>query len=111
MAKIRLGAKHGKNSSWQEYARVLDNGDEFTTSGAMEGVKNPSPNDYGRLSQEWRKSFGGADYAVFSYATPIAWRTAGRWVIPADGYSTTTTAHQNKIRTAVGSFTEYTDSL
>lgn len=108
MAKIKLGAGYGKNSAWWDYAAVLEAGEEFTTSGALEGGPCPGGVEAwsrGRLAAEWYESVARADYVVWSYATPIAWRIPGEgWVIPDDGYSVTTTRHQNKIRTAVGSF-------
>lgn len=41
-----------------------------------------------------------ADYLVYSDATPIAWCIGGRWVIPCESYSATTTRHQNIVRSA-----------
>jgi hypothetical protein len=43
------------------------------------------------------------DYTVFSYSTPIAWRTTqGHWEVPRMDYSRTTQRHQSAIRRALG---------
>ena len=43
------------------------------------------------------------DYTVFSYSTPIAWRTTqGHWEVPRMDYSRTTQRHQRAIRGALG---------
>ena len=36
-------------------------------------------------------------YVVWSYRTPIAWYTNGKWVKPNVRYSTTTSKHQGKV--------------
>lgn len=74
----------------------------FTTSGALSG-RTPhgeafGPWDSGRLPGEHVDSFRRATYAVFSYATPIAWVTDGAWVIPETRYSVTTSRHQSAAR-------------
>lgn len=56
---------------------------------------------YGKLPSEHYESVKHADYVVWSYATPIAWVTYGIWHMPDKFYSSTTTQHQNKIRTAL----------
>lgn len=50
----------------------------------------------GDLPEKYRKQFDKADYAVWSYETPIAWveRESGLIVIPPVRYSNTTTQHQ-----------------
>jgi hypothetical protein len=43
------------------------------------------------------------DYTVYSYNTPIAWRTTqGHWEVPRINYSRTTQRHQSAIRRALG---------
>ena len=43
------------------------------------------------------------DYTVYSYSTPIAWRsTEGHWEVPNIRYSPTTSNHQTQIRRALG---------
>lgn len=87
-------------------ARYVVNRDPFKTHGALEG-RTPygetfGPWDDGRLPQEFRDSFTSADYAVFSYATPIAWHVPDfGWVMPETRYSLTTTRHQSTLRYAL----------
>jgi hypothetical protein len=74
----------------------------FTTSGAL-SARTPygetfGPWDSGRLPREHVESFQRATYAVFSYATPIAWVTDGAWFIPGTRYSLTTSRHQSTAR-------------
>ena len=45
---------------------------------------------------------GRADYIVYSYATPIAWRyTNGEWHLSNQRHSVTTSKHQSRVRRAV----------
>lgn len=106
---IKLGAKHGRNSSFHRYADVLDTGSAFMTSGALRGGPwsgggyGLSGWDAGRLPREWWEDVSRADYIVWSYDTPIAWRIPGEgWVVPDVSYSVTTSCHQGKIRAALG---------
>ena len=74
----------------------------FTTSGALSGRaphgQHFGPWESGRLPREHVDSFQRATYAVFSYATPIAWVADGQWVIPATRYSVTTSRYQSAAR-------------
>ena len=47
------------------------------------------------------------DYVIYSYATPIAWRYAetGKWFVPSDRYSVTTSKQQGRVSTALHSVT------
>lgn len=53
----------------------------------------------------WREDKDATVYAVWSYDTPVAWRTyrngRARWVVPAVRYSMTTSRQQTKILTAL----------
>jgi len=80
----------------------IRNGDEFKTHGAMEGRETLGRWDSGRLPGEFVDSFLTADYAVYSYATPIAWHVPDfGWVMPETRYSLTTTRHQSTVRYAL----------
>src|SRR5687768_6782689 len=100
MAITRLGM-HGENSSFHDYARVLEAGEPFKTSGSLSGEPvngGPSGMGAGRLDPKWYPSIGRADYVVWSYGTPIAWRIPGEgWTVPDDSYSVTTSRQQGKI--------------
>ena len=61
--------------------------------------------DAGRLPRQLSPSFRNleTDYTVYSYSTPIAWRTTqGHWEVPRIDYSRTTQRHQSAIRRALG---------
>lgn len=78
------------------------NRDPFKTRGALEGRETFGRWDSGRLPSEFVDSFVSADYAVFSYATPIAWHVPEfGWVMPETRYSLTTTRHQSTVRYAL----------
>jgi len=58
----------------------------------------------GWLPQNWAQRMwtDRPTYVVWSYATPIGWRTHdGVWRVPRIFYSRTTSAHQGALRTAV----------
>jgi hypothetical protein len=73
----------------------------------------------GQLPDEWRAVWHNQeiDYVIYSYGTPIAWRTreahygnngltySHRWVVPDVRYSVTTSKHQGKVRTALSQIT------
>lgn len=115
---VTLGARSGDKSGWEHYARTLDAGLPFRTSGDFCGAPvRPGTTDIGRLDTEWRASVDRADYIVWSWWTPIAWRIPGEgWVIPAAGTfgqnveTMSTVRHINKIRTAVGSLGGYRET-
>jgi len=78
-------------------------------SGAMHGARASHYNSAGRLDGLARSAYLAADYRgelayiIYSYATPIAWRTSdGSWFLPTDSYSVTTSRHQTLIRVALG---------
>ena len=89
-------------------ARAFKNGEDFTTSGALKGVANPLWVYPGRMSNSDGAAAHaahyliGIDYVIYSYDTPIAYRTNdGKWAIPDAKYSVTTSKHQSTIRYAV----------
>ena len=67
------------------------------------GIASP-PYSLGRLPRELSPNLRNleTDYTVFSYSTPIAWRTTqGHWEVPRINYSRTTQRHQSAIRRAL----------
>jgi hypothetical protein len=71
----------------------------FKTGGALSGQNRNSgfAPSKGRLPEEYWESVNGADYIVYSYATPIAWWAEGKgWERPEVYYSNTTSHHQGK---------------
>lgn len=72
---------------------------DFKTSGALRGSATRDSyglrvGSYGRLLPDFGDSYRRATYVVWSYDTPIAWVTDGKWVKPALKYSPTTSRHQ-----------------
>lgn len=98
---------------WWEFSPYVLGREAFKTHGALraEGPQMPGYWTEGELPREFYASLARADYVVYSYRTPIAWHLRGdyaaeaghTWVVPAVKYTVTTTAHQNKIRTVLGS--------
>lgn len=88
---------------WQAIAKALANGDNFKTHGSLTGESGPFNNwRSGQLPSEHVDDFVSSAYAVFSYATPIAWkRPDGTWVQPRLRYSLTTTRQQGTVATAI----------
>ena len=90
-------------------ARALQNGESFTTSGALKGEAYPSWVGTGRMERDETNDMYatqnvlGIDYVVYSYGTPIAYRAedTGEWTVPDAKYSVTTSKHQSTIRYAV----------
>jgi hypothetical protein len=105
MAEIKLTTR----DSFADFAAVMKARKPFRTSGALFG--GPCSPNYrpgvGILPEEWQERLRATsvDYVVYSYATPIAWHDAytGEWIVPDVKYSTTTSKHQGKIRSAVNS--------
>lgn len=71
--------------------------ESFSTHGAMYGERSPSKYVTGRLPAEYVESFRAAEYALYSYGTPIAWYGPSGWTFPPEKYSVTTSRHQSKI--------------
>lgn len=89
-------------------ARAIRQGEDFATSGALKGIANPwwvnsgYMRDSDSAAMYAARDNAGIDYVIYSYATPIAYRTAdGQWTIPDAKYSVTTSKHQSTIRYAV----------
>jgi len=83
---------------------ALAHRDPFTTHGALSAA-GFAAHQTGRLPREWAARYRsdaaspGVIYTATSYAAPIAWvRQAGQVVIPDEGYSATTSRHQNFCR-------------
>lgn len=83
---------------------------EFNCNGTVFGSNRPifngggwsHPTSVGMLPVEYHQAFETASaatdfYAVYSYATPIAWHSNGQWTIPPVKYSVTTSRHQGRL--------------
>lgn len=107
--------KNHKPDSTTDYAKVIAKNLPFEAS-ALRGYPNPgipamlmySPHPvYGQLPRDhkdyakWTEDLTHADYVIFSYYTPIAWRNEGTWTAPDVKYSRTTTGHQSIVKGAL----------
>lgn len=74
----------------------------FETHGALCGTTSGAYNaSGGRLEgpdfDRFKADYQSIDYAVWSYATPIAWHTPSGWHKVAQRFSVTTSKHQGKL--------------
>jgi hypothetical protein len=86
-----------------QFAALLLAGQEFNTHGNLRarrgfcGLGAYVPFDDVEVDELHR-----AQYVVYSYDTPIAWRTnRGAWVLNQTRYGATTSKHQGKIFSAI----------
>lgn len=101
MSKVKRLTIIGPRERMVGWSDAIPNREEFTTStGSLRGTKR-----YEGLGQLWvyRDDLyhNGAEYFVYSYATPIAWYRGGVWCVPDVKYSNTTTRHQGQVRMAL----------
>jgi hypothetical protein len=96
-----------KQMNQRDAIHYIATGQEFKAS-ALSGVNaNTSgiQGAYGRLDPEEFARFKAVesqvDYAVYSYGTPIAWRTASGWYVVEQKFSVTTSKHQTYVRRAI----------
>lgn len=98
---MRLATRPSRHQSYSEFIEqwttALGSETEITSASAL--TATPHPFGTGVLAREHHESYRSARYAVYSYATPIAWLDeSGDWYMPMDKYSQTTTGHQSHIR-------------
>jgi len=90
------------NGLWTQFTDPLLKGEDFVTHGTLRGYETAGSPFSGRLDASWHPFFENVDYVVYSYSTPIAWRSAdGVWFMPDDRYSVTTSKQQGRISTAL----------
>jgi len=98
-----LYRKHGNDrTSTSTLADWLTYPGEMFTNATGSFYGHPGPSGVGTLPREWREKFtrdnARITYAVYSYATPIAWRLDNdTWIMPRVQYSATTSQHQGAI--------------
>lgn len=98
-----------RTDGWWVLRDILSTLEPFTTpTGSLYGERSQYvTSNYGRLEEPyygWLKQAVDQrqlEYVIYSYATPIAWRSNGVWTVPDVSYSLTTTKQQNKVRVAV----------
>jgi hypothetical protein len=85
---------------------IATNG-QFTASSLSGSSFKKYTVDAGRLNAEEYAKLNEAThgeewvYVVFSYGTPIAWRTNEAWYVVEQKFSVTTSKHQNLVRRAI----------
>lgn len=96
MTKVHKATKTTAN---QFISKRLD----FKTGGSLKGENRtpgyPASSGYleSKTDRETVERFHNSNYAVWSYATPIAWWTEGvGWERPEVSYSPTTSHHQGQ---------------
>ena len=95
MAKIRT-------TDAEAIATAIERGEKFDTHGSLSGQPETyGARSYGYIPREHIPSLLDADYVIYSYATPIAWRTQGQWITPDVKYSVTTSKQQGVVRRAL----------
>lgn len=96
-----------KQMNQRDAIHYIATGQEFKAS-ALSGV-NASVSGlngaFGRLNAEefarFKQDEIRVDYVVYSYGTPIAWRTSEAWYVVSQKFSVTTSKHQNLTRRAI----------
>ena len=97
--------QHKRKSTHEVVTCVKRNESVSNHTGSFTGepVSGISYADTGWMPKEWASEFkrearaGDIEYIVWSYWTPIAWRTAKGWTIPRVSYSTYTGRHQSSL--------------
>lgn len=104
MVSVVRVTTRGDVANRSRIAGAIDAGREFVSGGGLSGAPGGvSGFGCGRLPEEYHSAVGGAEYVVFSYGTPVAWRGGcGVWVVPDVSYSVTTSRHQGLVRVVVG---------
>jgi hypothetical protein len=104
--EMTTATKLTTRSGWWEFSKAIAAGEDFDTSGALKG-RNGYAQSIGQLPKSESATLGEADYVIYSYSTPIAWRTQGQWHTPNVKYSVTTSRHQSKIFTAIDQLLQF----
>ena len=96
-----------KQMNQRDAIHFIATGQDFKAS-ALSGINaitSGLQGAYGRLDPEEFARFKAVevqvDYVVYSYGTPIAWRTAEGWYVVEQKFSVTTSKHQNYVRRAI----------
>lgn len=100
---VKVG-KRGRYAGWWRVRDAIKAGLAFSNStGTFRGGPTRTPEHAlrGQLPTGYLASLHRADYIVWSYQTPIAWRTGNCWVTPDEHYSPTTRHHQGQTNTAI----------
>lgn len=92
-----LATKCGGYQVKDEIATLSNSGHAWKNStGSFHGEAGPA-SQTGSLPAEFTASARAAQYVIYSYETPIAWKENGAWVQPDVRYSLTTSNHQGAL--------------
>lgn len=97
-------AAYGVNSHWRKLLEILvGEPREFNPDSATLRGRFTKSVIVGRLPGEYSALASHADYVIYSYSTPIAWRDSedGKWYLPHIRYSVTTSKQQSRVLTAL----------
>lgn len=97
-------ATYGVNSDWRNLLEILvGEPREFNPDSATLRGRFTTSVVLGRLPDEYSTLAGHADYVIYSYSTPIAWRDSddGKWYFPHVKYSVTTSKQQGRVLAAL----------
>lgn len=85
------------------FAALLMNGQAFDTHGYLKARRGfAGLGEYVPFDDIEREELIQAQFVVYSYDTPIAWRTQkGAWVLNGTRYNATTSRHQSKVFSAI----------
>lgn len=64
----------------------------------------PERGELSQLPEKWEKDAQHASHVIYHHGTPVGWVSIcdGKWVVPPEFYSPTTTGVQNRIRARLG---------
>lgn len=91
-------------------AQTVARGEGFTAGGRaygqpnVRGEGNPDYVERGSLRSESARDTlaecrkAGIEYVIYSYSTPIAWKSGGVWYVVSEKFSPSTTKHQSMVR-------------
>lgn len=100
---------HGAYNN-DKLAQAVARGEKFTAGGRAYGVPNvrgegnPLYTASGQIRGEGAlRAFNesckaGIEYIIYSYSTPIAWKSGGVWYVVSEKFSPSTTKHQSMAR-------------
>ena len=90
-----LAIAHGRNARADRAALVTlsNDGMPWQNNGkTLRGLAGPA-RSWGMLNPSLRPVVAQADFVVYSFQTPIAWRVCGVWTVDTANYSATTNRH------------------
>lgn len=104
--------KHSDNAGTEQWRLFMD---VFAEAAALHVPGNrprgaayvtvvPASGEMSQLPEEWEADARHASHVIYHYGTPVAWISIldGKWVVPPDFYSPTTSGVQSRIMARLG---------